>query len=81
MKKSTKMRRNSPLRSSIRLIFLPVIIFIWMIGWIITQIVEPTGSTKISQKNLRINLKSKDSEIEPELQDEDSRIINEPIIA
>jgi len=81
MQKSTKMRRKSLLRSSIRLIFLPLIIFIWMTGWILTQIGQPTESTKISQNNFRINLRSKEPEIESKLQDEDSRIANEPIIA
>jgi hypothetical protein len=52
-----------------------------MTGWILTQIGQPTESTKISQNNFRINLRSKEPEIESKLQDEDSRIANEPIIA
>jgi hypothetical protein len=81
MRKRMKMRRNSPLRKIMSLIFLPLIIFIWMTGWIITQIAEPTEFSKISQKNNKVNLKSEEPEMKSELESEDSRIAHEPIIA
>jgi hypothetical protein len=80
MQESVKMRRSSLLRNSITIVFLPIIIFIWMTGWALTQSGEPGESTEISQKTLRTHPRFEALVKESEVPDEDSRIVNEPQI-
>ena len=69
--------RNPLLRKIITVVFLPIIIFVWMTGWTLTQIGSQGEHTKISQKTLLTHPKY-DKELEAP--DEDSRIADEPQI-
>jgi len=77
MQDNVKMRRSSLLRKIMTVTFLPIIIFIWMTGWALTQIGEPVESTESGQKALRTYPRFKSLVKESEAQDEDTKIANE----
>ena len=80
MQKSVKEHRNPLLRKIITVVFLPIIIFVWMTGWILTQIGSQGEHTEISQKTLLTHPKFEEYVKELEAPDEDSRIADEPQI-
>lgn len=80
MQENVKMRRSSLLRKIITVTFLPIIIFIWMTGWALTQIGEPVESTESSQKALRTHPRFESLGKESEAPNEDTKIANEPHI-
>ena len=65
-----KTRRNPLWRKIIIIVFLPVITFIWTIGWILTQIGTYEEPTEIRKKTLRtypgVEVTDKDSKISDE---------------
>ena len=80
MQDNLKAKRNPLLRKIVTLAFLPIIIFIWVTGWILTQIGDQGEPSEISQKSLQTHLGFKAYAKESEVADEDSRIVNEPQI-
>ena len=80
MQENVKMRRSSLLRKIITVTFLPIIIFIWMTGWALTQIGEPVESTESNQKALRTHPRFESFVKESEAPNEDAKIANEPQI-
>jgi hypothetical protein len=78
MQESEKMHRSSLLRNSITVLLLPIIIFIWMTSWILTQIGEVGKSTEISQKTLRADSRFEVPVEESEVSEEDSKIDDYP---
>lgn len=80
MQGNMKAKRDPLLRKIITLAFLPIIIFIWMTGWILIQIGSQEKPTEISQKTLQTHPGFKAYVKECELPEEDSRIANEPQI-
>jgi len=59
---------------------LPIIIFVWTTGWILTQIGSQERPTIIGQKTLITNPEFEADEKESRIPDEDSRIEYEPEI-
>ena len=80
MQKNVKEPRNPLLRKIITVVFLPIIIFVWMTGWTLTQIGSQGEHKEISQKTLQTHPKFKEYEKEIEAPDEDSRIADKPQI-
>jgi len=80
MQKNVKMRRSSLLRKIITVTFLPIIIFILMTGWALTQIGEPVESRESSQKTLRTHPRFESLVKESKALNEDTKIANEPQI-
>jgi uncharacterized membrane protein len=62
------------------IVFLPIIITIWMTGWILTQIGDLGKPIEISPKTLKSNAAFKKYVKESEEPEKDSRIANEPLI-
>lgn len=77
MQENVKEHRNPFLRKIIAVVFLPIIIFVWMTGWTLTQIGSQREQTETSQKTPQTHLQY---EKESEAPDEDLRITNEPQI-
>lgn len=80
MQDNLKAKRNPLLRKIVTLAFLPIIIFIWMTGWILTQIGDQGEPSEISQKSLPTHLGFKEYAKETKAPNEDSSIVNEPQI-
>lgn len=80
MQDNLKAKRNPLLHKIIVVAFLPIITFIWMIGWILTQIGDQGEPSEISQKTLPTRFGFKEYVKETEAPDEDSIIVNEPQI-
>ena len=80
MQDNLKAKRNPLLRKIVTLAFLPIIIFIWMVGWILTQIGDQGEPSEISQKTLTTRLGFKEYAKETKAPNEDSTIVNEPQI-
>jgi len=59
------------------MLFLPVFIFIWFTGWILTQIQEPRRSAELGSKALRAPPRLESLEKESKVPDEASRITAE----
>ena len=83
MKESAKLRRISVARKIGTIIFLPIIIGIWMIGWTLAQIGNSGEQIEINQKVLQTHRKLETTEIDTESTETeiDRRITNEPISA
>jgi hypothetical protein len=84
MKESAKLRRISVARKIGTIIFLPIIIGIWMIGWTLAQIGNSGEQIEINQKVLQTHRKLETTEIDTESTEteiDDRRITNEPISA
>jgi len=84
MQTNAKLRQISIVRKIITIVFLPIIIGIWMIGWTLTQMGSSGKQTEINQKILQTNRKLDSSEIDTETSETDidkRRITNEPISA
>jgi hypothetical protein len=73
-------RRVPVWRKILTLGLLSIIMFVWITGWILTQIGDQRESTEISQKSLRTHPGFETYVKESEVPDEDSRIVNEPQI-
>jgi len=74
--------RNTPVwRKIVTLVFLPTIIFLWMTGWVLTQIGSPVESPEIRQKTvLASNEFQADEETTNPKDFQDSRIAPNPEI-
>ena len=84
MQENAKFRRISIARKISTIIFLPIIIGIWMIGWTLTQIGNSGKQIEINQKLLHTNRKLDSIERGTETTETDTnerRITNEPISA
>ena len=79
MQDNAKKDRIAPLRKIIIIVFLPFITFIWMTGWILTQIGNPGELVENNKETLKIYHKFETHLKEPE-PDEDPRMANEPPI-
>lgn len=80
MQKNVKEHRNPFLHKIITVVFLPITIFVWMTGWILTQIGSQGEHIEISQKTLLTNPKFEEYDEESEAPDEESRITDKPQI-
>lgn len=78
MQKSAKMR-SGPYKIII-IASLPIIIFIWMTGWMLVLIGSKMDLQKANQKNLETHYKLETHPKKSEITDEDSRTTKEPII-
>ena len=80
MQDNAQKDRIAPLHKIIIIVFLPFITFIWMTGWILTQIGNLGDPVENNKETLRIHHKIEThlKESEP---DEDPRMANEPAIA
>jgi len=67
-------------RKTLNIGLLPIIIFLWMTGWILTQIGSKERPQKISQKSMVTPTESEAHKKESRIPDEDSRIAYEPEI-
>jgi len=67
-------------RKILTLSLLPVIIFVWTTGWILTQMGSQGRPTKIKQKTMINHSELEADEKESRIPDEDSRIAHEPEI-
>ena len=82
MQEVVKALNNSLWRKIIIIVFLPIIVMVWMMGWTLIQIVPTWESTKIKQTATHAPPEFEvleESEI-PKVE-EDSRIANEPIMS
>ena len=80
MQQNVKVHRNPRWRKIATIVFLPIIIFIWLTGWTVTQIEEQKKYTKINQEKLQTQTELKAHE-ESNTVEEESKIANEPITA
>ncbi|MEJ2241657.1 MAG: hypothetical protein P8Y18_05905 [Candidatus Bathyarchaeota archaeon] len=71
--------RSSFARKIITVVFLPIIILIWMIGWTLTQIGNSDRSMETDAKILEIN--SKFGTLESNSENDNEKISNYPISA
>ncbi|MEJ2280554.1 MAG: hypothetical protein P8X97_01330 [Candidatus Bathyarchaeota archaeon] len=71
--------RGSFARKIITIVFLPIIILIWMVGWTLTQLDNSNGSIEIETKILETN--SKFGIFESNSENDDEKISNYPISA
>ena len=71
--------RGSFARKIITIVFLPIIILIWMVGWTLTQLDNSNGSIEIEPKILETN--SKFGIFESNSENDDEKISNYPISA
>lgn len=76
MQKTANMR-NSLLRKTSTIVFLPLITFIWITGWALTRKGDSIEHREISQKTLRTKPRFEADTKEFKVSDEDSRIANE----
>ena len=84
MQENAKLRRISIARKISTIVFLPVIIAIWMIGWTLTLIGNSGKHIEINQKLFQTNHKFETSERDTETTEMDlnkRKITNEPISA
>ena len=84
MKESAKLRRISVVRKIVTIVFLPIIIGIWMIGWTLAQIGNSGEQIEINQKVLQTHRKLDTTETDTETTEteiDDRRITTEPISA
>ena len=75
--------KSSVLRKILIIVFLPLLIFIWMTGWTLTQMGNLDRPIEVQQR-IKIKNGLKEHSIEAELSNQDneeSRMPNEPIIA
>jgi hypothetical protein len=84
MPENAKVRRISLVRKICTIVFLPIIICVWMIGWVLLQMGSPMKPLDMNQKTLQthsrfesVEKKSRPSETETE----EIRSSIEPIIA
>ena len=80
MQDNLKTQKKSLLRKIGIIAFLPIIITIWMTGWVLTQIGSQGEPSKINQETLLTHPGFKTYEKRSEVPDEESREINEPQI-
>jgi len=83
MQEHAHTRRNPVWRKIIVVAFLPIITFIWMIGWVLTQIGSQEGQIQIRQKTMhpQTEFEAHTKESEASTEDiEDSNIAYEPEI-
>jgi len=77
MQENVKSHRSSLLHKVISVVFLPVIVFIWTVGWTLITIGGPVGSKASSHGALRIDQKLVSHEKELEAPNEDAKAANE----
>ena len=83
MQENAKVRRISLVRKICTIVFLPIIICVWMIGWVLSQMGSPMNPLEINQKTLQTHsrLESVEKNSEPsETEIEEKRRVIEPII-
>ena len=80
MQRNVKEHRNPLLHKIITVVFLPITIFVWMIGWTLNQIGSETEHTEIRQKTLQTHPKFKEYNKEIEAPHEGSKIADKPQI-
>jgi hypothetical protein len=76
-----KQHKIGVLRKIIIIVFLPVISFTWIIGWILTQIGSQSELTENSQKTLEMQHKFETHLKESELIEETKITHESPIVA
>lgn len=76
-----KTQRNSILRRIITIVFLPIIVVIWMTGWTLMQIGSTGRPREIKQDIMHTPSEFETQEKSEIPIDEDSRIIDQPIVA
>ena len=72
---------SSLLRKTLTAILLPIIMIIWIIGWMLANIEHPIGSVNSTQKLLRTHHTFSSQVEEIEEQNEDKNINNKTEIA
>jgi hypothetical protein len=77
MQKNVKEQRNPFLRKIITVVFLPIIIFVWTTGLVLTIIGNQMEPTEIRQKTLQTYPKYEE---ETEAPDQESKISDKPQI-
>ena len=80
MQESVKVGRSSLVRKIMTTVLLPIIIVVWMTGWILTQIALQGELIEIKQKTLPTHPGFKEYAKETKAPNEDSTIVNEPQI-
>ena len=80
MQESVKVGQSSLTRKIMTIALLPIIIVVWMTGWILTQIALQGELIEIKQKTVPTHLGNKEHAKETKAPNEDSTIINEPQI-
>ena len=80
MQESVKVGQSSPVRKTIIIVLLPVIIVVWMTGWILTQIALQKELIEIKPKTVSTHHGFKEYAKETNEPNEDSTIVNEPQI-
>ena len=72
--------KNSPLRKIATIVFLPILIVVWMTGWILIQSGDPGKRGEIRYKPKQSNPNLTSSIKESQEQKEDTPKLNEPQI-
>jgi succinate dehydrogenase/fumarate reductase cytochrome b subunit len=73
-------KRSSLLHRITIVIFMPIIIFVWIIGWALTEIGTARKFTEFSKEALKINHRWNSQVKKAEAADEDRMKANEPEI-
>ena len=77
MQDNVKVKKRSLLRKVATIVFLPILILVWMTGWILIQSGDPGKQVAIKQKTKHSSPKLNSYFNEPQEQEEDTTNLNE----